>query len=285
MMFAKEMDAFFSFGLVIEGLDITKTLRYSHHTTISHYHWPTAIGDCARMYSRVNNTRLYQQLVENIRQQILNDQLREGDRLPNERDLALSFGVSRTVVREAIKTLAKEGLVEVRHGIGTFIAIRTSQALSQSFDLMMMIEGGHGSNDIVEIREILEPSIAALAALRATDDDIESLKTDVRKMDASMEDMEGFVTADHSFHVTLARATHNIIIPHLLNPIVDLLHWQRKRIFYVEQGPQSGQYYHKQILDAVIRRDSDGAREAMIAHLKQVRDHTAVGPTDSREGH
>jgi len=228
------------------------------------------------MYSRVNNTRLYQQLVENIRQQIFNDQLREGDRLPNERDLALSFGVSRTVVREAIKTLTKEGLVEVRHGIGTFIANQTSQALSQSLDLMLMIEGGHKSNDMVEIREILEPSIAALAALRANDDDIIALQAEVRTMDESMQDMQRFVTADHAFHLTLARATHNAIIPRLLNPVVDLLHWQRKQIFMMEQGPQSGQYHHKRILDAVIRHDSEGARAAMIAHLEQVREHTSI---------
>jgi len=80
------------------------------------------------MYTPLQATKLYEQIVAQIREQIINSQLKDGDRLPNEQMLAEQFGVSRTVVREAIKTLAKEGLVEVWHGRGTFIIDGTSQA-------------------------------------------------------------------------------------------------------------------------------------------------------------
>ncbi len=225
------------------------------------------------MYTPLHSTRLYEQVVNQIREQILTDQLKDGDKLPTERELAQRLGVSRTVVREALRSLAKEGLVEVRHGRGTYIINLTSQVLSKSLDLMLTIERADKSAELLEIREIFEPSIAALAASRATDDDLAALRAAVERMDASMEDVQGYTSADHSFHVALAVATHNFIIPTLLNPIVDLLNSQREKIFHVQNGPQSGQVHHKRILDAVGSRDPEAAREAMITHLRQVREH------------
>lgn len=228
------------------------------------------------MYTPLQATKLYEQIVAQIREQIINSQLKDGDRLPNERTLASQFGVSRTVVREAIKTLAKEGLVEVRHGRGTFVIDGTSQALKRSLGLMISI-GHFGSvtdSDMVEIREILEPGIAALAAMRATEEDVAILRESVNIMDTSMNDVSAYISADSNFHMTLAKATQNALIPIILDPIVDLLHKQRERIFHVDHGPQSGQFHHKRILDAIIRKDPESAREAMRAHLQQVREHT-----------
>lgn len=228
------------------------------------------------MYTPLQATKLYEQIVEQIREQIINSQLKDGDRLPNERMLAEQFGVSRTVVREAIKTLAKEGLVEVQHGRGTFVIDGTSQALKHSLGLMISI--GHFGNvtdhDMVEIREILEPGIAALAALQATVEEIGILHELVTIMDTHMNDASAYISADSNFHMTLAKATHNALIPIILDPIVDLLHKQRERIFHVDHGPQSGQFHHKRILEAIIRKDSENAREAMRAHLQQVREHS-----------
>ena len=228
------------------------------------------------MYTPLQTTKLYEHIVAQIRQQIVSSQLKDGDQLPNERTLAEQFGVSRTVVREAIKTLVKEGLVDVRHGRGTFVIDGTSQALKQSLGLMISI-GQFGSvtdRDMVEIREILEPAIAALAAIQATAEEITILRELVAIMDASMNDVSAYITADSNFHVMLAKATHNALIPIILDPIVDLLHKQRERIFHIDNGPQSGQYHHKRILDAIIRKNPEKAREAMSAHLRQVREHT-----------
>lgn len=231
------------------------------------------------MYTPLHSTRLYEQVVSRIRGQIIDETLKAGDKLPTERELAQQFGVSRTVVREAIRALSREGLVEALHGRGTFVTNRTSLMLSRSLDLMLNIGGVDKFdkfNDLVEFRELVEPGIAELAALRATADDVRALHAAVNKMDEAMNDVETYITFDHQFHLALAHATQNRIIPSLLDPIVDLLNSQREKIFHVPDGPQRGQYHHKRILKAIEQHDPIAAREAMTTHLRQVREHIAA---------
>src|SRR5450759_3752812 len=124
------------------------------------------------VYRTVKTSRLYEQIVQQVEDSILKGQLKPGDQLPAERDLAQRFGVSRTAVREAVKTLREKGLVEAYSGRGTFITDGTSQAARQSFDLMVKIGQQEGSPHLAELRLILEPGIAALAAVRAKEEDI-----------------------------------------------------------------------------------------------------------------
>src|SRR5579864_8894699 len=229
-----------------------------------------ALAEGTPTYKTVRTSRLYEQIVEQIEDSILKGSLKPGDQLPAERDLAQRFGVSRTAVREAVKTLREKGLVEAYSGKGTFITNGTSQAIRQSFDRMMKFGQQEGSAQLVEIREILEPEIAALAAGRATAQHLESLKEAVAEMDRHKSDSEAFIEADLDFHLALADAAANPLIFSLIDPIVGLLREQRTRIFHVEGGPERGQYHHKRILAAVERRDPDAAREAMRAHLRQV---------------
>ena len=219
---------------------------------------------------RLTNIRLYEQLAEKIREQIVDGHLSTGDKLPNERELAERFGVSRTVVREALKTLKQEGLIEVRPGAGTFVVDATGEALTQTFGLMMSI-GNRSLTDIIEIREILEPEIAALAAQRAKAKDIEAMERAVELMDANFEDIHKYAREDHSFHFALATATQNVIIPRLIASIVDLLDELREKIGTVDGARERGQEHHRQIIKAVQTKDPDAARAAMQAHLKQVR--------------
>lgn len=223
------------------------------------------------MYPVVRSTRLYEQLVQQIEQRVVAGELRPGDKLPSERELAEQFGVSRTAVREAVKALREKGLVEVQLGRGTYITDSTSQAVRHSLGFMVKIGQGDGLIDLVQVRAIFEPEIAAIAASMAADADLQALQKAVDAMDAALNDAERFVEADLEFHLALAGATRNSLIPLLINPIVDLLREQRKRIFLVEGGPQRGQYHHKRILAAVQQRDPAAAREAMRAHLEQVR--------------
>jgi len=227
------------------------------------------------MYTRVHSGRLYQQIVEQIERRVLNGDIRHGDRLPTERELAEQFGVSRTAVREAMKALAQKGLIQVRPGRGTFVIDGTSQAMRHSLSLMMMLGQADAIGSLVEVREILEPEIAARAALRATDADIATLRDAVAAMDATLDDPDMFIAADHAFHRTLAEGTQNLIILNLIDSIVNLLQEQRKRISLVRGGIERGQYHHKQILEAVVRRDPGAAREAMLAHLHQIRADSA----------
>lgn len=224
------------------------------------------------MYTTVRTSRLYEQIVQQIEESILKGTLKPGDQLPAERDLAQRFGVSRTAVREAVKALREKGLVEAYSGRGTFITNGTSQAIRQSLDMMMKIGPTDGSVYLAEVRAVLEPEIAALAATRAEEQHIAAMREAFELMDRSRQDPVAFIEADLNFHLALAEAAANPLILSLIDPIVGLLREQRMRIFHVEGGPERGQYHHKRILDAVVQHDIDKARSAMRAHLQQVRE-------------
>ena len=224
------------------------------------------------MYQAIQTERLYERIVQQIEQRILNGDLKIGDRLPPERDLAEQFGVSRTAVREAVKALREKGLLEVQPGRGTFVANGASQVVRHSFDLMMRSGRDNGLANLVEVREILEPEIAALAAVRAKEEHIDAMRQAVITMDAALTNPDAFIEADLDFHLALADATQNMLIPTLIDSVVDLLRVQRARIFRVDGGPQRGQIHHKRILDAVVKHNPAAAREAMRVHLRQVRE-------------
>jgi GntR family transcriptional repressor for pyruvate dehydrogenase complex len=219
----------------------------------------------------LRQVRLYEQIAQLIRGRIVNGELIQGFRLPNERDLAASYGVSRNVVREAVRVLVKDGLIEVRQGSGTYVADGTSSAFGDSLELALSIGGG-GKNlsNLIEIRTIIEPTVAGLAATRATPDDIAAMEAEVEVMEGAFDDVERFITADHRFHVAIAKATQNQLVPMILVPVVDVLNEQRKRLFFVVHSAKSAQAFHKRILAAIRRKDSTAAIEAMRGHMKQV---------------
>lgn len=224
------------------------------------------------MYSPIQSSKVFEQIAEQIEKRILSGELRRGDRLPTERELSDQFHASRTAVREAMKTLAQKGLVDMRPGRGTIVIDGTSQAMRDSLGLMMRVGQAGSSNSLVELREIIEPEIAALAAVRAMDEQIAAMSEAVRVMDINLHEANAYIAADNDFHRALAKGTQNVLILALVDSIVDLLSEQRKQIFSLGGAPERGQIHHKRILDSIVQRDADAAREAMRAHLQQVRD-------------
>jgi GntR family transcriptional repressor for pyruvate dehydrogenase complex len=260
-------------------------IRYSNQTTTSRPvgFAPRSAGGNA-VYKLVRTSRLYEQIVQQIEDSILKGALKAGDQLPAERELAIRFGVSRTAVREAVKALREKGLVEAYSGRGTFITDGTSQAVRQSFDLMVKIGQPEGSTDLAEVRSILEPEIAALAAERAEESDRATLREAVAVMDRSLKDADAYIEADLDFHLALAEAAANPLILSLIDSIVGLLREQRLRIFQVEGGPQRGQIHHKRILEAMEKRDAKMARDAMKTHLEQVREDSHASASKRAPG-
>jgi len=236
------------------------------------------------VYKVVRTSRLYEQIVQQIEDSVLNGSLKPGDQLPAERDLAQRLGVSRTAVREAVKALREKGLVEAYSGRGTFITDGTSQAARQSFDLMVKIGQQDGSTHLAELRLILEPGIAALAAARVQEPELVTMREAVATMDRSQRDPAAYIEADLDFHLALAEAAANPLILSLIDSIVGLLREQRIKIFNIEGGPQRGQVHHKRILEAVERRDPEMARGAMRAHLEQVRQDSQVSSSGKSSG-
>src|ERR1700687_1693288 len=235
------------------------------------------------MYRTVKTSRLFEQIVQQVEDSILKGQLKPGDQLPAERDLAQRFGVSRTAVREAVKTLREKGLVEAYSGRGTFVTNGTSQTIRQSLDLMIRVNQQEGSSHLAELRMVLEPEIAALAAPRIEVQLLSTMREAVAVMDRNLRDPDAYVEADLDFHLALAEAAGNPLILSLLDSIVGLLREQRSRIFNVNGGPERGQYHHKRILAAIEQRDAEAAREAMRAHLQQVlADSSSPAKGDSR---
>ena len=224
------------------------------------------------VYKLIRTSRLYEQIVQQIEESIVKGDLKAGDQLPAERELAQRFGVSRTAVREAVKALREKGLVEAYSGRGTFITDGTTQAVRQSLDLMAKIGQPEGSTHLAEVRAILEPEIAALAAVRIKEPELVTMREAVATMDRAGRDPEAYIEADLDFHLALAEGADNPLILSLLDSIVGLLREQRLRIFRVPGGPERGQIHHKKILEAVEQHDAEKAREGMRAHLHQVRD-------------
>jgi GntR family transcriptional regulator, transcriptional repressor for pyruvate dehydrogenase complex len=135
--------------------------------------------------------------------------------------------------------------------------------------------GDEGSTHLAELRSILEPDIAALAASRGEEQHFAAMREAVVKMDTARDDADSFIEADLDFHLSLAEAAGNPLILSLIDSIVGLLREQRTGIFFVDGGPERGQQHHKRILDAVASGNASAAREAMRSHLEQVRNDSA----------
>lgn len=226
------------------------------------------------MYVPIERTKVFEQIVAQIERRILSGELRHGDYLGSERELAEQFGASRTAVREALKTLAQRGLVDMQPGRGTMVIDGTSQAMRHSLYLMMRIGSQHTQAHLTEVREILEPEIAALAAKRAEDEHIAAMRAAIETMEHTLSDADAFIAADNDFHRALARGSGNPLILALMDSIVDLLSDQRKMVFAVPGGSRRGQMHHKRVLNAIVARDPEAARKSMRAHLDQVREDT-----------
>lgn len=222
--------------------------------------------------SRIVSVRLHDRVAAELRQRIIEGELKTGDRLPTENELAEHYGVSRNVVREAVRALARDGLLDVRQGSGTFVIDHTFEALSEV--LRLAISVGTANElfaQIADVREIIEPGIAALAATHADNSDIERLRAEIALMDVSMDNVEQFISADHRFHMCIAQAAKNKFVAKLLEPIVGVLFAQRSKAFYLDNSPAEAQAFHKRILDCIERGDSKAARATMEDHLARVR--------------
>lgn len=221
------------------------------------------------------NKPLYEQVCELIETRISEGDLRVGDKLPTENEMAEMYQVSRTVIREAMKALKEKGRTETRVGKGTFVVNNMAKRVRASFDAVIRMEEGHGFNHLIEVREILEPEVAALVASRANGAQRDKLRQAVDRMERAQEhedDIEEFLNADFSFHMLLAESTGNPLIPMIISPMVKLM--REQQAYYsskVREGRHRSQINHKLIMAAIESQDADAARRYMRKHIRQVR--------------
>lgn len=226
---------------------------------------------------------LYEQVANNIENWIGSRALQPGDRLPSERELCEQFGLSRTVIREAIKTLAERGLVSIQPGRGNFVSRLSVENLSEVVNRFLRFSN-ETHEDLMEVRELLEVKIAELAAHRAQPEDWARLEAAVRSMEQAQGDTHLYLAADLDFHSALAQATRSGVFVALINSIVDFLHDIRLIGFSVnayERGPEE----HRKIYQAVRAQNPAAAGAAMREHLLNVRQdiETAVNRLDHRD--
>lgn len=201
--------------------------------------------------------------------------LRPGDRLPSERDLGEQFGVSRTVVREALRSLAARGQLDVRTGSGATVARVNVERASEA--LRLYVQGSHSDDggvtyeQINDVREMIETKVARLAATSASEADIAELIVIHEEFCARAEEPEITSQLDVGFHRAVAASVHNPLFLVMLDSIEPILLEIRRRVALVPGRPGRAIEAHAGILDCIRRRDPDAAQRAMTEHLQESR--------------
>lgn len=224
---------------------------------------------------------LAEQVVDRIKGMIMEGDLDAGDRLPPEVDLAARMGVSRTALREGMRTLEAQGLLETRAGVGTVVRSVGADQLAQPLTLFVEASGGAIKfEEFHAVRTIIESEIAALAAKSAGEAELEVLRSSMATMEATAGDFEAFASADASFHQSLAIMTGNPLLELFLGALRLLLEEHIRQVVSHIDPLKDVLPYHAAILSAVERRDEEGARKAMKDHLRQVAENYRRAETD-----
>ena len=215
---------------------------------------------------QVKKTRLYEEIVKRILSMMQAGIFKPGDRLPAERILAEEYGVSRTAVREAMRSLELMGYVESRVGEGTYVTVPCMEQVVEPFS-MMVSQDTRLSAELIEVRLILETEIAMLAARRITDEQLAVLRTSLVDMEADILSGGLGVQADEQFHSTLVQAANNSALNIVLDMCSGMLSSTREVTQRLKGVPEKTLKDHRLIYEAVEARDEKKARRLMRQHL------------------
>ncbi len=207
---------------------------------------------------------------EHLANLILSGVFPAGEYLPPEDELTRRLGISRTAYREAICRLEAQGLVEVRHGVGTLVTDRSREAVAGSL-LLLLRRRASATADLLEARQILETETAALAAQRVTEEDLAALDAALDAMRRPGTTPEEYTAGDLHFHLALALASHNEVLAALAESLRGALHDAIAATFAIDGRTERRLRDHERILQAVRARDPLAARQAMATHLDATR--------------
>ncbi len=208
------------------------------------------------------------QVFEQIKQQILDNEWKSGEKIPSENELAALFGVSRITVRQALQKLAALGLIETRLGEGSFIKDATP-GISMNQLIPMAYLNSNSLLQILEYRKIIEGNVAELATSKAEPGDLKKLEEAYENMEQVKDDLEKFSDADLNFHLMLAKMTKNTLIIQTFHIIYDVLRRAFTEIVF-KRGNSAGIYYHKLILEAVKNGNCMEAKRLMDEHMEDL---------------
>jgi GntR family transcriptional repressor for pyruvate dehydrogenase complex len=213
-------------------------------------------------------TTTSEEVISRLREMIHSGELRPGDRLPPERDLAKLLGVSRPTLRAGIRSLAAVGVLQSRQGAGTFVVKADGPPSLDSSPLRLMASlHGFTNAEMFEARQSLEMAVAGLAAERATGDLMATMAEEVAGMFASLDDPEQFLIHDVRFHQTVAAASGNRILTSLMNMVATILFETRIKTVKRATDLKESAEMHRHVYRAIRERNPDAARVAMREHL------------------
>jgi GntR family transcriptional regulator, transcriptional repressor for pyruvate dehydrogenase complex len=216
----------------------------------------------------IRRNKVYEDVARQIERLILK-KLRPGDKLPSERELAETLAVSRSSIRDAIRSLELMGMVEPRQGAGTIVREITpnsvanplANALKRKEQLM---------SELLDFRRIIEPPLAARAATHASIEEISEMEDILERQKMKLRKGESTIPEDSEFHYGIAMASGNSVVLKVLDILMDLLRETRERSLQAEGRPQKSLAGHRRILAAIKRHDAQAAKVAMQQHIEDV---------------
>jgi len=225
----------------------------------------------SRLIEPLKKTRIPEEIADRLRLLVLDGTYPPGRPLPSERLLAARFGVSRGSIRDAFRMLEMIGLLETRHGLGTFpreltvdrLVAPLASALTYSRDLQ---------DELLDIRRMFEPAVARVAATRATDEDLADLQRVLETQRRKLKHRRPAIVEDTAFHAVLARATRNRVVVRVMETLNDLLVESRTLALKQKGRPERSIKGHEAVVAALRRRDAEGAARAMYKHIDQIAD-------------
>jgi GntR family transcriptional repressor for pyruvate dehydrogenase complex len=219
-------------------------------------------------FETVRRDKVYEGVAKQIERLILK-KLQPGDKLPSERDLAESLGVSRSSIRDAIRSLELTGMVEPRQGAGTIVRQISSDSLVNPLaNARKRKEELVG--ELLDFRKMLEPALAYRAATRVSPEELAELEEILARQDQKLAKGESTIAEDTEFHYAIALASGNSVVRKVLDTLMDLLRDSRERSLQVDGRPQKSLAGHRKILTALNRHDADAAKLAMRRHIEDV---------------
>lgn len=234
--------------------------------------------------AQIRSVKLSDQVTRELARRIANGEIGDDVPPPTELEICQEFGVSKTTAREVIRSLAERGFVEVRQG--RRMQVRRSSQWNQLDPLMIELIEDPGVArrylaDVHYVRTLIEPEVAARAALRADDDQISRARGFVEAMEALEDDPDAYLEADVAFHRELAAATGSVILSFVLESLGDLQRLSRRVTNRLLHRMPDATREHRRILNAVAAREPERARRAMQAHLKTVAHVWVPGDNDA----
>ena len=220
------------------------------------------------MFQPIERQKLYEQIADQLLGQIASRQLNPGDVLPPERELTQLYRAGRSSVREALRILESKGLIE-SGGNGTFTVAPYRNPLDSSLDLLVAVEEAD-YGELFEVRRILEADAAAQAAKRRTREDLRAMVAALEGMEEGLSSEQQFIDADLRFHLSVAEATRNRVLVHLMNAVRALLLRSLASSYHIPGSPERAIEMHRKILAAIEAQDEDEARDLMRDHVVRV---------------